>query len=81
MDLVNINVSQTCCWKKFKANNGQMKLNSLEAALSNKMEKNGYSIKKTKRYRFTEWKFDGKLGHELYDHKYDKEELNNLALY
>ena len=38
----------------------------------------GYSIR-TDRYRFTQWGEDGTLGFELYDHKYDKEELKNLA--
>ncbi len=40
--------------------------------------RNGYSIK-TKRYRLTKWGIDGELGYELYDHKYDKSELINLA--
>ena len=40
--------------------------------------RNGYSIK-TKRYRLTRWGSNGELGYELYDHKYDKNELNNLA--
>jgi len=38
----------------------------------------GYSIK-TERYRLTQWGYRGVLGFELYDHKYDKQELNNLA--
>lgn len=40
--------------------------------------RNGYSIK-TKRYRITKWGKNGQLGYELYDHKYDNNELNNLA--
>ena len=40
--------------------------------------KNGYSMK-TKRYRITKWKEDDKFSYELYDHKYDKKELNNLS--
>ena len=40
--------------------------------------RNGYSIK-TKRYRITKWGKNGELGYELYDHNYDKSELNNLA--
>ena len=42
--------------------------------------RNGYSIK-TKRYRITKWGENGELGYELYDHKYDKNELNNLAFH
>ena len=40
--------------------------------------RNGYSLK-TNRYRITQWGENGDLGYELYDHKKDKEELNNLA--
>ena len=39
--------------------------------------RNGYSIK-TKRYRITKWKEGDQFSYELYDHKYDKKELNNL---
>ena len=38
----------------------------------------GYGIK-TKRYRLNRWKLNDILSYELYDHKYDKKELNNLA--
>jgi hypothetical protein len=38
----------------------------------------GYSIK-TKRYRLTQWQYSGNLSYELYDHKFDNQELNNLA--
>lgn len=38
----------------------------------------GYSIK-TNRYRLTQWGENGVHGYELYDHKFDKPELNNLA--
>ena len=40
--------------------------------------RNGYSLK-TSRYRITQWGEDGNLGYELYDHKLDGNELNNLA--
>ncbi len=40
--------------------------------------RNGYSLK-TSRYRITQWGEDGNLGYELYDHKLDENELNNLA--
>ena len=39
---------------------------------------NGYSIK-TKQYRLTQWKYIDSLYYELYDHRYDSNELNNLA--
>ena len=38
----------------------------------------GYSIK-TNRYRLSKWEDKGILSYELYDHHYDKVELNNLA--
>ena len=38
----------------------------------------GYGIQ-TVRYRFNRWFFDGEVQYELYDHKYDPEELKNLA--
>ena len=38
----------------------------------------GYSIK-TDRYRLTQWGEKGIQGYELYDHMYDKKELNNLS--
>ena len=41
--------------------------------------RNGYSIK-TERFRLTKWNINGDFQYELYDHKFDKEELNNLAL-
>ena len=77
MDLVSIDVPKHVVGKSLKP----IIDNEIESVRSSALTrwKNGYSIK-TKRYRFTEWKFDGKLGHELYDHKYDKEELDNLAL-
>ena len=40
--------------------------------------RNGYSIK-TERYRITKWKEEDQFSYELYDHKYDKKELNNLS--
>ena len=39
---------------------------------------NGYSIKTTQ-YRLTQWKYIDSLYYELYDHRYDSNELNNLA--
>jgi hypothetical protein len=41
--------------------------------------KNGYSLK-TDRFRLTKWNMKGDFQYELYDHKYDNEELENLAL-
>ena len=38
----------------------------------------GYSIK-TDRYRLSQWKSQGILSYELYDHNFDKAELTNLA--
>jgi hypothetical protein len=44
----------------------------------NNIKAQGYSIK-TKRYRLTQWQYSGNLSYELYDHKFDNQELNNLA--
>jgi len=41
--------------------------------------RNGYSIG-TERFRLTKWNINGDFQYELYDHKFDAEELNNLAL-
>ena len=38
----------------------------------------GYSIR-TARYRYTEWGENGVDGKELYDHRSDAAEMNNLA--
>ena len=38
----------------------------------------GYSIK-TKRFRLTQWEFNGETSYELYDHKFDSAELNNIS--
>ena len=40
--------------------------------------RNGYSMK-TERYRITKWGKEGELGYELYDHNFDKNEMNNLS--
>ena len=40
--------------------------------------RNGYSMK-TERYRITKWGQEGELGYELYDHNFDKNEINNLS--
>ena len=53
-------------------------LTELGVSLSYGSKVQGYSIK-TDRYRFTQWGRNGILGYELYDHRFDKEELNNLA--
>lgn len=39
---------------------------------------NGYSVR-TERYRYTAWGDEGGLGHELYDHQSDPQEMVNLA--
>ena len=41
--------------------------------------RNGYSIR-TESFRLTKWDINGDFQYELYDHKFDEEELNNLAL-
>ena len=39
---------------------------------------NGYSIKTTQ-YRLTQWNYNDSLYYELYDHRFDSNELNNIA--
>ena len=46
--------------------------------IRNNIKSQGYSIK-TKRYRLTQWEYSKNLSYELYDHKFDNQELNNLA--
>ena len=53
-------------------------LTELGVSLSQGSKVQGYSIK-TDRFRLTQWGRNGVLGFELYDHIYDKEELNNLS--
>ena len=53
-------------------------LTELGVNTGGKSKVQGYSIK-TDRYRLTQWGENGILGYELYDHKFDKEELNNLS--
>lgn len=38
----------------------------------------GYGLQ-TKRYRLNQWEHNGLMSYELYDHKFDKAELNNLT--
>jgi arylsulfatase A-like enzyme len=38
----------------------------------------GYSIK-TKRFRLNQWKLDNDISYELYDHKFDSAEMNNVS--
>ena len=61
--------------EKFRTNNKNVDTTIRGSALTR--WRNGYSIK-TKRYRLTKWGKNGELGYELYDHKNDKNELNNL---
>ena len=53
-------------------------LTELRYTLKDKSKVQGYSIK-TDRYRLTKWGENGDFGYELYDHMYDKRELDNLA--
>jgi arylsulfatase A-like enzyme len=41
--------------------------------------RNGYSVR-TERFRLTKWDINGDFQYELYDHKFDEEELNNIVL-
>lgn len=60
--------------------NYAVRKSALTELLVNKrnLKAQGYSIK-TKRYRLNQWNYDGIFSYELYDHKFDKQELYNLA--
>lgn len=53
-------------------------LTELGVSMENGTKITGYSIK-TERYRFTQWGVNGVMGTELYDHREDRNELNNLT--
>ena len=52
-------------------------LTELQVAVKNKTAQ-GYGIQ-TNRYRLNQWYYKENLSYELYDHQYDKYELENLA--
>ncbi len=76
MDLTNINTPKHVVGKSLEPLMKNVN-NSVRGSAITRW-RNGYSIK-TKRYRLTKWGSNGELGYELYDHKYDKNELINLA--
>ena len=76
MDLTNINSPKHVVGKSLEPLMKNVNNSFRGSALTR--WRNGYSIK-TKRYRLTKWGNNGELGYELYDHKYDKNELINLA--
>jgi len=76
MDLTNMNTPKHVVGKSLKPLMKNVHAFVRGSALTR--WRNGYSIK-TKRYRLTKWGSNGELGYELYDHKNDKNELNNLA--
>ena len=76
MDLTNINTPKHVVGKSLEPLMKNVNNSVRGSALTR--WRNGYSIK-TKRYRLTKWGSNGELGYELYDHKYDKNELINLA--
>ena len=51
-------------------------LSELQVYVDGKLAQ-GYSIK-TSRYRLIEWKYKNTTYYEFYDHKFDKDESNNL---
>ena len=85
MDLVGIQTPEFVSGKSFvsilKDSSSRVRksaLTELGVSLSRGSKIQGYSIK-TDRYRLTQWGRNGVLGYELYDHRFDKEELNNLS--
>tara|TARA_B100000963_G_scaffold93023_1_gene80107 strand:+ start:169 stop:1719 length:1551 start_codon:yes stop_codon:yes gene_type:complete len=75
MDILNINTPKHVVGKSLEPIIKNVDTTIRGSALTR--WRNGYSIK-TKRYRLTKWGKNGELGYELYDHKNDKNELNNL---
>lgn len=85
MDLVGIKTPEFVSGKSFapllKDSSAVVRksaLTELGVSLSQGSKVQGYSIK-TDRFRLTQWGRNGVLGFELYDHIYDKGELNNLS--
>ncbi len=85
MELLGVNTPEFVSGKSFApllkdstARVRESALTELGVSVGYEGRVSGYSIK-TERYRFTQWGANGLLGFELYDHKFDKEELNNLA--
>ena len=86
MDITQIEIPEFVSGKSFapllKDSSAQVRKSAL-TELSVKLELNtrvqGYSLK-TDRYRLTQWGEKGVFGYELYDHKSDKLELNNLSM-
>ena len=85
MELVGLSTPEFVSGKSFapllKDSNARVRksaLTELGVTMSNGVKVTGYSIK-TERYRLTQWGVNGVLGTELYDHKDDKNELNNLV--
>ena len=84
MDLTNVstpNFVQGFSLKDVLTKNSKPKrknaLSELNVYLDGKKAQ-GYSVK-TDRYRLISWTYDNETHYELYDHKYDKEEINNLV--
>jgi arylsulfatase A-like enzyme len=82
MDLLEIDTPEFVSGKSFapllKDSSARVRESALTELIINNNKTQGYSIK-TDRYRLTQWGENGSLGYELYDHDFDKEELNNLA--
>ena len=82
MSLLEINTPEFVSGKSFapllKDSSARVRESALTELIINNNKTQGYSIK-TDRYRLTQWGENGSLGYELYDHDFDKEELNNLS--
>ena len=82
MSLLEINTPEFVSGKSFapllKDSSARVRESALTELMINNNKTQGYSIK-TDRYRLTQWGENGSLGYELYDHDFDKEELNNLS--
>jgi len=82
MDLLKIDTPEFVSGMSFapllKDSSARVRESALTELIIYNNKTQGYSIK-TDRYRLTQWGENGYLGYELYDHKFDKVELNNLA--
>ena len=86
MDLTQIETPEFVSGKSFapllKNSSARVRksaLTELSVKLGPNTRVQGYSLK-TDRFRLTQWGKYGVLGYELYDHKSDKGELNNLSM-
>ncbi|MDB9712727.1 sulfatase [Flavobacteriaceae bacterium] len=84
MDMLDMQIPKFVSGKSLASYMKNSKIPVRESALTElqvnkgKVKAQGYGIK-TRRYRLNQWKYNSNLSYELYDHRFDRAELNNLA--